>query len=177
MILWFLKGICNSLNMATRTQILVPIGVAVVIIGIVGLLSIPSDSKLESVEFPRGTIKIDDVPLQVQVADTEPRRIRGLMFQDQLPYDQGMIFVFDQPGLYSLWMLNMQFSLDMIWFDAQGNMVHMEKDVPPCKSAIETMTCQSIIPEGNAMYILEVTSGFIDRHDITKDSKLIIISI
>lgn len=163
--------------MATRTQILIPIGIATVIIGVVGLMSIPSDSKLESVEFPRGTIKVDDIPLQVQVADTEPRRIRGLMFQDQLPYDQGMIFVFEQPGSYSLWMLNMQFALDMIWFDAQGNIVHIEKDVPPCKTAIETMTCQSIIPEGKAMYILEVTSGFIDKNNITKDSKLSIISI
>ncbi|QUC65150.1 DUF192 domain-containing protein [Nitrosopumilus sp. K4] len=163
--------------MATRTQILIPVGIAAVIIGIVGILAIPSDSKLESVEFPRGTIKVDDVPLQVQVADTEPRRIRGLMFQDQLPYDQGMIFVFEQPGLYSLWMLNMQFPLDMIWFDGQGNVVHIEKNVPPCKTAIETMTCQSIIPDGNAMYILEVTSGFVDLHNITKNSKLNIISI
>ena len=163
--------------MATRTQILIPIGIAAVIIGVIGILSIPSDSKLESVEFPRGTIKVDDVPLQVQVADTEPRRIRGLMFQDTLPYDQGMIFVFDQPGLYSLWMINMQFSLDMIWFDQLGNVVHIEKNVPPCKTAIETMTCQSIVPEGNSMYILEVTSGFIDKYNITKDSKLSIISI
>ena len=163
--------------MATRAQILIPVGIATVIIGVVGLLSIPSDSKLEAVEFPKGTIKVDDVPLQVQVADTEPRRIRGLMFQDQLPYDQGMIFVFDQPGLYSLWMLNMQFSLDMIWFDEHGNVVHMEKDVPPCKTALETMTCQSIVPEGNALYILEVTSGFIEKYSITKDSKISIISI
>jgi uncharacterized membrane protein (UPF0127 family) len=163
--------------MTTRTQILIPVGIAAVIIGIVGVMSIPSDSKLESVEFPKGTIKIDDVALQVQVADTEPRRVRGLMFQDQLPYDQGMIFVFDQPGLYALWMLNMQFSLDMIWFDGQGNIVYMQKDVPPCKTAIETMTCQSIVPESKAMYILEVTSGFIDKYDITKKSKLHIISI
>ena len=163
--------------MATRTQILIPVGIATLIIGVVGLMSIPSDSKLESVEFPRGTIKVDDIPLQVQVADTEPRRIRGLMFQDQLPYDQGMIFVFEQPGSYSLWMLNMQFPLDMIWFDGKGNVVHIEKDVPPCKTAVETMTCQSIIPEGHAMYILEVTSGFIDKFSITKESKLSIISI
>jgi hypothetical protein len=56
--------------MATRTQILIPVAIAATIIGVVGLMSIPSDSKLESVEFPRGTIKIDDIPLEVQVADT-----------------------------------------------------------------------------------------------------------
>jgi uncharacterized membrane protein (UPF0127 family) len=163
--------------MATRAQILIPIILSAVIVGIVGLLSIPSDSKLESVEFPRGTIKIDDIPLAVQVADTEPRRVRGLMFQDQLPYNQGMIFVFDKAGIYSLWMLNMQFSLDMIWFDQEGNIIHIEKNIPPCKSALETMSCQSITPDGEALYILEVTSGFVDKYSITKDSKLHIISI
>ncbi len=163
--------------MTTRPQVLIPIFIAAVIVGAVGLMTLPSESKLESVEFPRGTIKVDDIPLQVQIADSEPRRIRGLMFQDQLPYDQGMIFVFEEPGLYSLWMLNMQFSLDMIWFDQDGKVVHIEKDVPPCKTALEITTCQSIVPNGEAVYVLEVTSGFIDQNNITKDSILTIISI
>lgn len=163
--------------MVTRTQILIPIAVAAMIVGIVGVWSIPSDIKLESVEFPRGVIKVDDVILEVQIADTEPRRVRGLMFQDQLPYDQGMIFIFDSPGPYSLWMLNMQFSLDMIWFDSDGNVVHIERDVPPCKTAVETVTCQSLVPNGDSLYILEVTSGFVDMFGITQDSKLEIISV
>lgn len=163
--------------MTTRNQALVPIFIAAVIVGVAGLVSIPSESKLESVEFPRGTIMIDDVPLEVQIADTEPRRVRGLMFQDQLSYDQGMIFVFDKPGLYSLWMLNMQFSLDMMWFDEDGKIVHIEKDVPPCKTPLEIATCQSVIPEGQAVYVLEVTSGFIEQNNVTKDSILRIISI
>jgi hypothetical protein len=161
----------------TRTQALVPIFIAAVIIGVVGLMSIPSESKLESVEFPRGTIMIDDVPLEVQIADTEPRRVRGLMFQDQLPYDQGMIFVFDKPGLYSLWMLNMQFPLDKMWFDEEGKIVHIEKDVPPCKTPLEIASCQSIVPEGQAVYVLEVTSGFVTQNNVTMDSILRIISI
>ena len=163
--------------MTTRTQALVPVSIAAVIIGVIGLMSLPSDSKLESVEFPRGTIMVDDVPVEVQIADTEPRRVRGLMFQDQLPYDQGMIFVFAEPGLYSLWMLNMQFHLDMIWFDENGKVVHIEKNVPPCKTALEISTCQSVVPEGEAKYVLEVTSGFIDQNNITRDSILSIISI
>ncbi|HJJ23542.1 MAG TPA: DUF192 domain-containing protein [Nitrosopumilus sp.] len=163
--------------MTTRTQVLIPIFIAAVIVGAAGLMSLPSEAKLKSVEFPMGTIKVDDVPLQVQIADTEPRRIRGLMFQDQLPYDQGMIFVFEQSGLYSLWMLNMQFSLDMIWFDQDGKVVHIETDVPPCKTALEIASCQSVIPNENAVYILEVTSGFVINNNITKDSVLTIISI
>ena len=163
--------------MATRLQVLIPISVAAVIVGVVGMLSIPSDAKLEAVEFPRGTIKVDDVVLEVQVADTEPRRVRGLMFQEQLPYDQGMIFVFDSPGIYSLWMLNMQFSIDMIWFDEVGNVVHIEQDVPPCKSALETVTCTAVNPGADATYILEVTSGFVEQFGITENSIMEIISI
>ncbi len=163
--------------MTSKTQALIPIIAAALIIGVAGIFSIPSDSKLESVEFPRGTIMVDDIVLEVQIADTEPRRIRGLMFQDQLPYDQGMIFVFSEPGVYSLWMLNMQFPLDMIWFDENGNIVHIEENIPPCKSANEIMECKSIIPSGDALYILELTSGFINEFNISKDSKLSIISI
>ena len=163
--------------MTTRTQALVPIAAAAVIVGIIGIYSIPSDSKLESVEFPRGTIKVDETVLEVQIADDESKRIRGLMFQDQLPYDQGMIFVFNESGVYSLWMLNMQFSLDMIWFDEKGKIVHIEENIPPCETPTEIMACQSIVPSGEAKYILEVTAGFVEQFNVTKESKLEIISI
>ncbi len=163
--------------MPTRVQVIAPIAAAAFIVGIVGLLSIPSDSKLESVEFPRGTVKVDDRVLEVQIADNDPRRIRGLMFQEQLPYDQGMLFVFDEPGVYSLWMINMQFSLDMIWFDEDGEVVHIETNVEPCRSAVETMTCPSKIPSAHAIYVLEVTAGFVEEFGIDGDSRLEIISI
>ena len=164
--------------MATRAQVLIPITIAAVIVGVAGILSIPSDVKLESVEFPRGMIKIDDVVLEVQIADTDPRRTRGLMFQDELPYDEGMLFVFDGLGPRSIWMLNMQFPLDVIWIDSDGNVVHIEKDVPPCKTALETVTCPSYKGNNNdAKYVLEVTAGFIDKFNITEDSQIEIISI
>jgi uncharacterized membrane protein (UPF0127 family) len=164
--------------MATRAQILIPIGIAAVIIGIIGIMSIPKDAKLEQTEFPRGLVKIDGVTLNVQIADTRPLQTRGLMFQEKLPYDQGMLFVFEDEGVRSMWMLNMQFALDVIWIDAEGNVVHIEKDTQPCKSALETMACT--FTNGNdqhAKYVLEVTSGFVDKFNITENSKLEIISI
>jgi len=163
--------------MATRMQAILPIALAAIIIGVAGILSIPSDAKLESVEFPKGTVKVDDVVLLVQIADTEPRRVRGLMFQEQLPYEEGMLFVFEAPGVHSLWMLNMQFHIDMIWFDENGNVVHIETNVPPCKSALETVTCTLTSPDQEALYILEVTTGFVDQFKITESSVLEIISI
>jgi len=164
--------------MASRVQVLVPITIAAIIVGIAGMLSLPSDIKLESVEFPRGMIKLDDVVLEVQIADTDPRRARGLMFQEQLPFDQGMLLVFDSPNKRSIWMLNVQFSLDIFWIDGDGKVSHIEKNVPPCKTAVETVTCPSYKGGGkDAQYVLEVTAGFVDKNNITTDSVLEIISI
>lgn len=164
--------------MASRKQVIVPIAIAAFIIGVVGIMTIPKDAKLQSAEFPVGIVKVDDIVLQVQIADTDPRRVRGLMFQEMLPYDQGMLFVFEDSAVRSMWMLNMQFALDLIWFDSNGNVVYIEKDVPPCKSALETVTCT--VQNGNdkpAQYVLEVTAGFVDKFNINENSKLELISI
>ena len=164
--------------MATRAQVLIPIAIAAVIIGIVGVITIPADSKLAEVKFPRGTIKIDNKILDVQIAETDAQKTRGLMFQNELPYDQGMIFVFSQEQVVPIWMLNMQFPLDIIWFDANGNVVHIEKNVPACKSALETATCTVQNADGKkAKYVLEVTAGFTDKFHVTEKSKMEIISV
>jgi uncharacterized membrane protein (UPF0127 family) len=163
---------------ASRAQVLIPIAVAAVIIGVVGVLTIPADSKLAETQFPKGTVKLDNVVLDVQVAQTDAQKTRGLMFQKELPYDKGMIFVFNYEQVVPIWMLNMQFPLDIIWFDSSGNVVHIAKSVAPCKSAIETATCTVDNGGGkNAKYVLEVTAGFVDKFNITENSKLQIISI
>jgi len=163
---------------ATRAQILIPVVIAAVIIGAVGVLTIPKESKLAEVNFPKGTVKIDNVTLDVQIAESDAQKARGLMFQNELPYDQGMIFVFNQEQVVPIWMLNMQFPLDIIWFDSDGNVVNIAKNVPPCKSALETITCAVDNGGGKkAKYILEVTAGFVDKFNITASSKLQIISI
>jgi uncharacterized membrane protein (UPF0127 family) len=164
--------------MASRVQVLLPIAIAAAIIGIVGVLTIPSDAKLAETKFPMGTVKLGDVTLDVQVAATDAQKTRGLMFQKQLTYDQGMIFTFNNEQIVPIWMLNMQFPLDIIWFDTSGNVVHIAKNVAPCKSAIETATCTVDNGGGkNAKYVLEVTAGFVNKFNITENSKLQIISI
>ena len=102
--------------MPTRTGVLIPIIAAAIIIGVAGMLTIPTDVKLESVEFPRGTIKLDDKILEVQIAETPEHQTRGLSWHpEKLPYDEGMLFVFDGSGTRSMWMLGMQFNIDIIF--------------------------------------------------------------
>jgi uncharacterized membrane protein (UPF0127 family) len=168
--------------MPTRTQVLIPIVIAAFIVGSYGLYvffnSEISDDKQQSVEFPQGTIKLDDEILVVKIADNDALRIRGLMFHDELPFDQGMLFVFDGSETRSMWMLNMQFPLDVIWFDENLRVTAIEKNIPPCITTIEVVTCRDNGVSGdNAKYVLEVTAGFVDKFNITENSKLEIISI
>ena len=72
----------------------------------------------------------------------------------------------------------MQFHLDIIWFDENGNVVSIQKNVPPCITPVEVMSCKSDgVYADNAQYVLELTSGYVNEHSITKDSHLELISI
>ena len=167
--------------MPTRLQVLIPIGIAAVIVGVAGIVSLPSEITIDAnSNFLMGTVQLDDKLLQVYIADTDPRRMRGLMFETEsfLADDKGMLFVFDEPGNRSMWMKNMQFHLDIIWFNENGNVVSIEKNVPPCITPVEVMSCKSVgVSADNAKYVLELISGYVDEYSITEDSQLEIISI
>ena len=167
--------------MPTRFQVLIPIGIAAVIVGVAGIVSLPSEIAIDAnSNFLMGTVQLDDKLLQVYIADTDPRRMRGLMFETEsfLADDKGMLFVFDEPGNRSMWMKNMQFHLDIIWFSENGNVVSIEKNVPPCITPVEVMSCKSVgVSADNAKYVLELISGYVDEYSITEDSQLELISI
>ena len=167
--------------MPTRFQVLIPIGIAAIIVGVAGIISLPSEVKIDAnSNFQMGTVQLDDKILQVYLADTDPRRMRGLMWetQDFLADDKGMLFVFGEPGNRSMWMKNMQFHLDILWFDENGNVVSIEKNVPPCITPLEVMSCKSDgVSADNSQYVLELTAGYVDQYGVTKNSQLQIISI
>ena len=167
--------------MPTRFQVLIPIAIATVIVGVAGITSLPSEITIDAnSNFLMGTVQLDEKIIQVYIADTDPRRMRGLMFETEnfLADDKGMLFVFDEPGSRSMWMKNMQFSLDIIWFNETGTVVAIEKNVPPCITPVEVMSCKSVgVSADNAQYVLEMTSGYVDEYFITEDSHLEIISI
>ncbi|MDC0159664.1 DUF192 domain-containing protein [Candidatus Nitrosopelagicus sp.] len=167
--------------MPTRLQVLIPISAAAIIIGVAGMLSLPSEVQLDAnSNFLMGSVQLDDKILEVYLADTDPRRMRGLMWetQDFLANDKGMLFVFNEPGTRSMWMKNMQFHLDILWFDENGNVVSIKKNVPPCITPLEVMSCKSDgVSADNAQYVLELTAGFIDQYEITENSQLQLISI
>src|SRR3990167_8151062 len=77
------------------------------------------------------TINIDNIYFQVEVADTETLREQGLGGRRSLPAGRGMLFIFDQPGSWGIWMKDMRFSLDIMWAREDGTIITVVPNVTP----------------------------------------------
>ncbi|MGB6463286.1 MAG: DUF192 domain-containing protein [Nitrosotalea sp.] len=168
---WWVNGSVSDYEFLSDVQYLVNSGE--INLKSAGTQTTEQDSNLLTDNFLKGKIKIDNMTLDVQIADTPDRMTEGLQFQQQLPYNQGMIFIFPQSQVVSMWMIDMQFPLDMIWFDSNGNVVDIEKNLPPCN---DNSTCTIYNGQTqNAKYVLEVTGGFADKFNITKNSRFVLL--
>jgi len=107
-------------------------------------------------------IELDGVTLTVELATTPGAQQQGLSDRDSMPADHAMLFVFNQEAEWSFWMHEMRFSLDIIWFNANRQVVFIEQDLPPCTPA----TCTVYTPPFNAMYVLEVNAGFVRTNGV-----------
>ena len=104
---------------------------------------------------------VKDACVQAEIADTLTQRDEGLMYRTELAEGRGMLFIFEIEDIYSFWMKNMQIPLDMIWINGDNVIVDIKAKVPPCTDA-----CDSLTPANKAKYVLEVSSGFCERHSI-----------
>jgi uncharacterized membrane protein (UPF0127 family) len=107
--------------------------------------------------LPDKTLKIGEQIVSVEVVDTPAEREQGLSGRESLGRNQGMLFVFSEPSQYCLWMKDMKFSIDMIWFDKDKKVVHVQQNATP-ESYPESF-CSPV----NAKYIVEVAAGSVQK--------------
>lgn len=78
------------------------------------------------------------------------------MFRKNLKPESGMLFIFETEGRYPFWMKNTLIPLDIIWMDARQKVVFISENNLPCGQAT---SCPEIIPDQNALYVLEINVG------------------
>lgn len=100
-----------------KTNILVWITL-ILLIG--GCVSTQEQKKIQKVCFNENCFT-------VELAQTDEQRQTGLMGREQLDKDKGMLFVYDEDGIYTFWMKNTLIPLDMIWIDSNGTVVKNNK--------------------------------------------------
>ena len=111
-------------------------------------------------------VQINDIEIPVEIVDTDDLRSLGLSGRDALPQDEGMLFVYEKPGLHSIWMKDMNFPIDIWWIGAEDSnagtlrIFDVEKNVSP-----ETYP-EIFEPSVQSLYVLEVNAGFADNVSI-----------
>lgn len=163
--------------MVRKITVLVPVIIGCIILGVLGLTFIPEGIKNRNIEFSKGTIAINNHSISTEIAETPAERQRWLTFRsEKMPLSSALLLVYDKADLFSLWLLNIQFNLDLIWFDGAGNIVYIKQDAAPCRNTLDAVQCtyKNTIP---ARYVLAATTGFINYHNITKNSKIKLVSV
>jgi len=109
-----------------------------------------------------------EIHIYVEIADEWPELQKGLMYQENLPEDEGMLFIFSSSGNYPFWMKNTLIPLDAIYISENGTIVDILQ-MEPCVSD----PCPSYPPDADALYVLEVNNGFSERHGIEEGNRMV----
>lgn len=96
---------------------------------------------------PRQTFQVECV--------VSPEAIkRGLSGRDKL--EGGMLFIFPDLTLHTMWMPEMKFPLDVVWLDEQLSVVHISYGLTPCRTRAD---CPSYPSVYSTKYAIEMVAG------------------
>jgi len=97
--------------------------------------------------------------IDVEIAENDTDRQKGLMFRPYLSDSVGMLFIFEEPTPQSFWMKNTMISLDIIYVDQNKKIVSIQKKAKPYSE-------ESLPSFGDAQYVVEVNGGYCDKYGI-----------
>ena len=108
--------------------------------------------------------------IQVEIADTQRKRTRGLMYRKSpLLKDQGMLFVFPSSQVLSFWMKNTYIPLSIGFFNSKKELLEVQEMHPESILLIEPRkTYKSRLP---AKYALEMNKGWFSKNKIKLGTK------
>jgi uncharacterized protein len=108
-----------------------------------------------------------DVAVQVEVADDEDERARGLMGRTELEEDAGMVFLFPEDSRGPFWMKDTLIPLSIAFYDSDGRIVRI-LDMEPCRED----PCPLYDPEAAYRGALEVNQGAFDGWNVREGDRV-----
>ena len=88
----------------------------------------------------------------VEIAETEEKKMTGLMYRKSIPDNFGMLFFYQNEDFRGMWMKNTLIHLDLIYLSSNREIVDIHINVPPCKKE----PCKTYISKKKAKYVLEL---------------------
>jgi len=129
------------------------------------LILLPSFSHAKITMIP---LYIGEEKFKVEIADTDEKQIRGLMFRKFIPDDFGMLFLYKDEDIRGFWMKNTLVHLDLIYLNRDKQVVDMFINIPPCESD----PCKTYASKKPAKYVLELRGNRARELNIKKGDSI-----
>ena len=81
-------------------------------------------------QLPRTELSAGVHLIRAEVADNFVTRMQGLMNRPSMGANEGMLFIFDEPGIQCMWMKNTLIPLSVAYIADDGSIVNIE-DMKP----------------------------------------------
>ena len=115
-------------------------------------------------DLPRIKITAGMFLIDTQVAASPEQRSTGLMFRQQMPQSEGMLFIFDHPSEQCFWMKNTLLPLTAAFVADDGTIVNLA-DMKP-------QTTESHCSAKPVRFVLEMNQGWFTKKGIKAGFKL-----
>ena len=111
-------------------------------------------------QLPRVKLQAGMYQIDAQLAATPEQRAICLMYRQDMPQHEGMLFVFEKPQVLCFWMKNTLMALTAAFIADDGTIVNLA-DMKP-------QTTNSHCSEKPVRYVLEMKQGWFAQKNIKK---------
>jgi uncharacterized membrane protein (UPF0127 family) len=115
-------------------------------------------------QLPRTELSAGMHLIRAEVADNFVTRMQGLMHRQSMGANEGMLFIFDEPGVQCMWMKNTLIPLSVAYIADDGSIVNIE-DMKP-------QTEDSHCTKKPVRFALEMNAGWFESKGLRAGAKL-----
>ena len=128
------------------------------------LLAFSAFAQEAQMNLPRVKLQAGMHVIDAQVAATNEQRMTGLMYRQEMPQHEGMLFVFDQPSQQCFWMKNTLLPLSVAFVADDGTIVNIDE--------MQAQTLDSHCSTQPVRYVLEMNKGWFSKRGLKAGAKL-----
>lgn len=128
------------------------------------LLSLAAWGQAGQPTLPTVTLNAGIHNIRAEVATTPEQRSAGLMYRREMGTNDGMLFVFEEPGVQCFWMRNTLLPLQVAFVADDGIVVNVDEMKP--------QTDDSHCSTAPVRYVLEMNTGWFTKRGIRAGSRI-----
>lgn len=103
-------------------------------------------------------ISIESLFSKIEVVSNSQERKLGLMYRENLPYDNAMFFIWEYKKRQCMWMRNTYIPLNVAYLDSSGKILEIYDMVP--------LSDESVCSKKRVRYALEVNLNWFEDNNI-----------